>query len=508
MTRSRNAAKLSGGMTVSEHKRVLAFDFGASSGRAIIGDFDGEKITLEEVHRFSNDPVSVNGTIYWDILRLFHEVKQGLCKARAAGGFDSIGVDTWGVDFGLLDEFGYLLENPIHYRDLRTQGILDEAFKLVSREEMYAVTGIQFMELNTVFQLLALKQQRPHILERADTLLFMPDLFTYMLTGRKVTEYSIATTSQMVDLNTRSWADEILDKLGLPRRLLCDIVPSGTEAGVLSEDIAEECGTDRVPVISVCGHDTQSALTAVPSGEKDFVFISSGTWSLFGTELDEPIVNEKSVAMNVTNEGGYGYTIGFLKNIVGLWLIQESRRHWNRHGGNYSYADLERLALETPPFACFIDPDAPEFMPHGNIPERVREFCRKTGQHVPESVGEVMRCIYESLAMKYRLTFDKLRDCTGRDYPVIHVIGGGTKDTLLCRMTADACDRTVTAGPIEATVLGNIAVQLLAAGELKDIRHARQVIAASEGVTVYYPTQAEAWQAAYDTKFRTILLQS
>ena len=485
-------------------KRVLAFDFGASSGRAIIGKFDGDKITLEEVHRFTNDPVEVQGTIYWDILRLFHEVKQGIIKAKNAGGFDSIGVDTWGVDFGLIDEFGCLLENPIHYRDRRTKGILDEAFQLIPREELYAITGIQFMELNTVFQLLALKNKRPHILERADKMLFLPDLFTYMLTGKKVTEYSIATTSQMIDLKTRGWSETVLEKLGIPARLLNEIVPSGTVAAPLSKCVCDECAVEPVPVISVCGHDTQAALTAIPSSEKDFVFISSGTWSLFGTELDEPIVDEKAIKMNVTNEGGYGYSIGFLKNIIGLWLIQESRRHWNRHGNDYSYADLERLALEAEPFKCFINPDSPEFVPHGNIPERVREYCAKTGQAVPQSVGEIVRCIYESLAMKYRLTFENLMDCTGKEYSSIHVIGGGTKDTLLCQMTANSCDRKVLAGPIEATVLGNIVVQLLATGEIDSIAKAREIVARSESVKEYLPTESAQWKAAYERALKVI----
>ena len=485
-------------------KRVLAIDFGASSGRAILGIFDGEKITLEEVHRFSNDPVRVGDTMYWDVLRLFHEIKQGIVKAVQAGGFDSIGIDTWGVDFGLIDEFGCLLENPVHYRDERTKGLIEECAETVSNEEFYKTTGIQFMELNTVYQLYALKKYRPHILERADKLLFMPDLFGYMLTGKMTTEYSIATTSQMIDLKTKKWANGLLERLGIPSRLLCEIKPSGSVLGKVREDIAAECGTGDVDVISVCGHDTQSAITAVPAESKDFAFLSSGTWSLFGTELAEPIVDEKSIAMNVTNEGGYGQTVGFLKNIIGLWLIQESRRHWNRHGGDYSYADLEKLALEAEPFKCFIDPDAPEFVPHGNIPQRVREYCEKTGQAVPESVGEVMRCIYESLAMKYRLTLDKLEDCTGKTYPAIHVIGGGTKDTLLCQMTASSTNRKVVAGPIEATVLGNIAVQLLSCGAIESVEQARQIVKASENTVEYSPENADAWAEAYE-RFKGIV---
>ncbi len=479
-------------------KRVLAFDFGASSGRAIIGKYENGKIELEEVHRFSNDPVSVNGTTYWDVLRLFHEIKQGIIKAKQAGGFDSIGIDTWGVDFGLLDEFGCLLENPIHYRDTRTVGMIEEAEKYISKREMYNITGIQFMELNTIFQLLSLKKERPHMLQRTDKMLFMPDLFAYMLTGEKNTEYSIATTSQMIDLQTNSWSGELLDKLGIRKDIFAPIVKSGTKVGFLSPEICEECGVESVPVIAVCEHDTQSAISAVPCPEGEFAFISSGTWSLFGTELEKPVVNDTTYEINVTNEGGYDFATGFLKNIIGLWLIQESRRQWAREGENYSYADLEKLALEAEPFKCFIDPDAPEFVPHGNLPERVREYCRKTNQYVPETVGEIMRCIYESLAMKYRETFEKIKECTGKDYPVIHVIGGGTKDTLLCQLTANSCGCEVKAGPIEATVLGNLAVQLISHGEIKDIKEAREIIASSENVVTYTPQSADVWSENFE----------
>ena len=485
-------------------KSVLAIDFGASSGRAILGKFDGEKITLEEVHRFSNDPVKVGSTMYWDVLRLFYNIKQGIIKAKQAGGFDSIGIDTWGVDFGLIDEFGCLLENPVHYRDPRTVGLIEECAETVPNKEFYETTGIQFMELNTVYQLYALKKYRPHILERADRLLFMPDLFGYMLTGKMTTEYSIATTSQMIDLKTKKWATGLLDRLGIPSRLLDEIAPSGSVLGKVTDDICEECGIENVDVISVCGHDTQSAITAVPAESEDFAFLSSGTWSLFGTELKEPIVNEKSLTMNVTNEGGCDSSVGFLKNIIGLWLIQESRRHWNRNGSDYSYADLEKLALAAEPFKCFIAPDAPEFVPHGNIPQRVKDYCKKTGQPVPESVGEVMRCIYESLAMKYRLTLDDLEDCTGKTYPAIHVIGGGTKDTLLCQMTASSCNRKVVAGPIEATVLGNIAVQLMASGAVKNVAEARKIVKASEKTVEYSPVDADKWAEAYE-RFKAVI---
>ncbi len=485
-------------------KRVLAFDFGASSGRAIIGCFDGDKITLEEVHRFSNDPVSVGGTVYWDVLRLFYEIKQGIIKAKIAGGFDSIGIDTWGVDFGLIDSEGKLMENPVHYRDARTVGLVDEAFKTMPKEKLYGITGIQFMELNTLFQLISLKKYRPWMLERADKMLFMPDLFGYMLTGKMCAEYSIASTSQLIDLDKRTWSKEILDAFGIKESVFAPLVQPGTVLGELSKEVCEECGVDPVPVISVCGHDTQSAITSVPCEDGDFAFLSSGTWSLFGTELDKPIVNETSMNINITNEGGFDSSTGFLKNIIGLWLIQESRRQWKREGKEYSYADLEKLALAAEPFKCFIDPDAPEFVPHGNIPERVREFCRKTGQFIPETVGEIMRCIYESLAMKYRLTFEKLRECTERDYPVIHVIGGGTKDGLLCQMTANSCDRTVKAGPIEATVMGNVAVQLMSDGSVKNIGQARKIVADSSELKTFEPKDTDKWAGAYEDFLKVV----
>ena len=365
------------------------------------------------------------------------------------------------------------------------------------KEKIYGITGIQFMELNTLFQLISLKKNRPWMLERADKMLFMPDLFAYMLTGKMCAEYSIASTSQIIDLETQSWSKELLDAFGIKEDIFAPLVKPGTVLGMLTPEICEECGVDPVPVISVCGHDTQSAITSVPCEDGKFAFLSSGTWSLFGTELEKPIVNETSLNINITNEGGFDDTVGFLKNIIGLWLIQESRRQWQRQGEDYSYADLEKFALAAEPFKCFIDPDAPEFVPHGNTPKRVQEFCEKTGQYVPQTVGEIMRCIYESLAMKYKLTFEKLCECTERDYPVIHVIGGGTKDTLLCQLTANSCNRTVKAGPIEATVMGNVAVQLMSDKSVSDISEARKIVAASSELKVFEPADVEKWESAY-----------
>ena len=485
-------------------KRVLAFDFGASSGRAILGIFDGERIELQEVHRFSNDPVKINGTVYWDVQRLFFEIKQGILKAKEAGGFDSIGIDTWGVDFGLLRKDGTLVENPVHYRDARNDGMVEKATEYMSKERMYDITGIQFMDFNTIFQLLSLKENRPYILEEADTLLFMPDLLNYMLSGVKSTEFSIATTSQMVDLKTNDWSEEILDTFGIKKELLTDIAPTGAVIGQLSDEICEELGVPKADIVSVAAHDTQSAITATPCEYDDFAFISCGTWSLFGTEVKEPIINEASKKLNVTNEGGYDYTTAFLKNICGLWLIQESRRQWIREGKEYSYAELERLALECEPFKCFIDPDAPEFAPMGNLPRRVKEYCEKTGQYVPQTVGEIIRCIYESLALKYRYTFDGIKECTGKSYDRIHVMGGGTKDKLLLQMTAQSCNVNVYGGPIEATALGNVAIQLMSTGVIKDIKQARKIIAKGENLKLYEPKDNEAWEKAYEA-FKSII---
>lgn len=478
-------------------KRVLAFDFGASSGRAIIGSFDGEKIQLHEVHRFSNDPVQVGDTLYWDVLRLFHEIKQGILKAKRDGGFDSIGIDTWGVDFGLLDADGKLLENPVHYRDTRNHGMVEQAAALIPKEEMYAITGIQFMDFNTAFQLLSLKQKRPALLGQAKRLLLMPDLFVYFLTGKQIAEYSIATTTQLVDLQTGDWSPRMTEALGLPAEILPPVVQPGTVVGTLSPALQKELGVPAVPVVAVCGHDTQSAICAVPAKEKDFAFISSGTWSLFGTETDAPITGEKAMAFNVTNEGGYGKSVAFLKNICGLWLLQESRRQWQREGKDYTFADLERLALEAVPFRSFIDPDAPAFASPGDLPAAIAAFCQKTGQPVPKTVGETVRCVYESLALKYRRTLEGIQDCTGKRYDKLYVVGGGTKDRLLLQMTADSCGVPVSAGPVEATVLGNILVQLLSSGDIATIAEGRAMIRGGEPLTEYIPQHSAAWESAY-----------
>ena len=478
-------------------KKVLAIDFGASSGRAIVGIFDGERVALEEIHRFSNDPVILGGTMYWDVLRLFHEIKQSLIKAKPYD-VESVAIDTWGVDFGLIDKDGRLIDNPVHYRDARTNGMLDEAFKLIPKEDFYKATGNQFMEINTAFQLLSLVKNRPELLERADKMLMMPDLFSYFLTGEKKAERSIASTTQLFDQNTKDWSRETVKALGINEEILPEITESGSVIGTLSKELCEELDIKPIKVIAVCGHDTQSALVAAPANNNDFAFLSSGTWSLLGTELDEPIINEKSLALNVTNEQGYAGKTSFLKNIIGLWLIQESRRQWIREGMEYSFMELETLAKEAEPFKCFIDPDAPEFTPAGNIPKRIREYCEKSGQYVPQTVGEIMRCIYESLALKYKAAISELEECTGKKFETLYMIGGGTKDKFLSALTANSCGITVSSGPVEATAMGNVLIQLMAQGEVEDLSHAREIVRASEKISYFESENTDEWEKAYE----------
>lgn len=489
-----------------ERKQVLAYDFGASSGRAILARVEDGRIVMEEVHRFSNDPVMIGKTMYWDTLRQFFEIKQGMLKAKQRGGFDSVGIDTWGVDFGLLDEQGVLLESAVHYRDDRTIGMQEEVFKKISKEELYQLTGIQFENFNTVFQLYALVQKRPWVLERAKTMLLTPDLFNYFLTGEKKAEYTMVTTTQMMDAKNQVWSERILDALSIPKEILPEIVSSGTVVGELSEDICNELGIKPAKVVAVASHDTQSAVVAVPTMEEDFIFISCGTWSLFGTELKEPIIGKESFAFNVSNEGGYGDTYTFLKNIIGLWLAQESRRQWIREGKEYGFGELEQMAQKAEPFLSFIDPDAPEFNTAGDIPERIRQFCSRTGQKVPEGIGDIMCCINQSLALKYRYTLEQIEACTGKHFSMINMIGGGIQSRLLCQMTANASNRKVLAGPVEATALGNIAVQLITLGEIKDVEEARRIIANSEQTYEYIPQDQEKWDSAYE-RFKTIILK-
>lgn len=480
-------------------KKVLSFDFGASSGRAMLAEFDGEKITMREIHRFSNDPVIVRGRMYWDVLRLFFEIKNGITKAVNDGGFDAIGIDTWGVDFGLLDKNGNLLSNPVHYRDTRTESIPDEVFKIIPKDEIYRLTGTQFSRINTLYQLMYLKLHEPELLERADKFLLMPDLFAYMLTGELKEEMSIASTTNLLDPYTKDWNFELVEKLGLPKSIFAPVIQPGNVYGMLSDEICEELGCKKVPVIAVASHDTASAVAATPNMSDDFVYISCGTWSLFGIESENPIISDKALNANFTNEGGFNGTIRFLKNIMGLWLIQESRRQWRREGEEVGFDTLEKEALEAEPFKCFVDVDDPMFETAGNLPKRVQKFCEKTGQYVPQTRGEIMRCIYQSLAMKYKYTFNTLNELGDKMYNRINILGGGIKDKLLCRLTADACNAEVLAGPAEATVTGNIAVAYSALGEIGGLKDIRKAVSASTELKRYTPENSDEWEQHYKT---------
>ncbi|HIX13678.1 MAG TPA: rhamnulokinase [Candidatus Anaerofilum faecale] len=472
-------------------KRVLAFDFGASSGRAILAEFENGQLTYQEVHRFENCPREADGHFRWDFADLMANVRLGIEKA---GEFDSIGFDTWGVDFGLLDENGELLGDPVHYRDGRTGGMVEKALHTMPADALYAATGIQIMGINTLFQLLAAKETDPETWGKAKRLLFMPDLFAHALCGSDACETTIASTSQLLDPNTRGWSRPVLDAFGIPESLFAPRVDSGAVVGEYK----------GAKVIAVAGHDTQCAVAAMPAPDKDAAFLSCGTWSLLGCELDAPVLNDRSRLLALSNEQGANGKVNYLKNIIGLWLIQESRRQWRREGQAYSYADLETLALEAAPLRSFIDPDDPAFTPPGDIPGRVREFCRRTGQPVPETVGEIMRCIYESLALKYRFALDQLSQATGKNFSSLHILGGGTKDGLLCRMTADCTGIPVIAGPVEATALGNILIQLVALGEVKDIEEGRALIAATEPVKRFAPSAQDDWNRSYET-YKTIV---
>ncbi len=468
-------------------KKILAFDFGASSGRAMLAGIKDGKIEMNEIHRFSNDPVLVNGVLYWDVLRLLFEIKQGIIKAKTSGGFDAIGIDTWGVDFGLLDGEGNLLQNPVHYRDARTESIMEEAFKVVPKDEIYKRTGIQFMRFNTLFQLYYLKKYKPELLQRAKTMLFMPDLLAYFLTGIKKTEYTIASTSQMLNAQTGDWDGELLGKLGIPQNILTEIIQPSTVYGFLSDEICGELGCGKVPVIAVCTHDTGSAVAAVPAVNDDFIYISCGTWSLFGTECKKPVITDKAFDFQLTNEGGYGKTIRLLKNIMGLWIIQESRRQWQKEGKDLSFAQIMAEAEKVERGRFYIDCDYKEFDSPGNMPLKIQNYCQNNNLPVPQTIGEIALCIYESLALKYKNTLDMLSKITGKKYNAINLIGGGAKASLLCSLTADICNVPVIAGPDEATVAGNIAVCLIALKEIKDIKEARKIISNSFDTKIYNP---------------------
>ncbi len=476
-------------MTDRTPLRLAAVDLGAESGRVVVGHFDGDRLELEDAHRFPNVPVTVGGTLHWDVLRLFGDIAAGLRAAGSAGPIASVGVDTWGVDFGLLDERGRLLANPVHYRDRRTDGMLQAAFERMPRDEIYGVTGIQFMAINTVYQLLAMARADDPLLRHADRLLLTADLFAHFLAGSSVAEYTLASTSQALDARTRDWARPMLERLGIPTRLLPEVVPPGTDVGTLRGDLAEAAGLGATRVILPGSHDTASAVAATPLADPGTAFLSSGTWSLVGLEVPEPVISPASLAANLTNEGGVGGTIRLLRNVAGLWLVQESRRALWPNGDAPSYEALAALADAASPFTAFIDPDDERFLRPGDLPARVRDFCRETGQPAPDDTGTLVRVILESLALRYAAAIEQLGAASGRAVDAIHVVGGGSNHRLLCRLTADATGLPVRAGPVEATAIGNLAVQAIAAGELGSIAEARALIARSFPITSCQPSR-------------------
>lgn len=486
-------------------KQILAYDLGAESGRALLGRFDGGKLGIEVVHRFPNGPVATLGTLHWDVLRLWTEMIAALRKAHVEHGeIASLGVDTWGVDFALLGRDGMLLGNPRHYRDPHTETIMEETFRQTPREEIFRHTGIQFMRFNTLFQLLALKRDRSSWLDAAETMLLIPDLLHYWFTGIKANEYTDASTSQMLDPGQRSWSRPLLQKLGLPDKLLGTIVQPGAVLGPLRKQVATEAGTPAVPVIAPATHDTAAAVAAVPAQGGSWAYISSGTWSLMGVETAEPQTGPKALQYNFTNEGGVGGTIRLLKNIAGLWLVQECRRVWEREGRTFSYEELMKLAEAAPGPGSIVNPDDASFMLPENMPAALADYCRRSGQTVPDGPGAIVRCALESLALRYRWVLERLEELTGHQISAIHIVGGGCQNTLLCQLAADCCNRTVIAGPVEATALGNVLVQMIGLGMIRSLAEGREIVRRSFDVREYSPRNPDRWQESYDRFLKLI----
>ncbi len=465
---------------------MLAFDFGASSGRAIVGSFDGDRIRFEEIHRFANEPVWVGDHFYWDILRLWHEVKNGLRKALAGGvEISSIGVDTWGVDYGLFDKQGRLLSNPHHYRDQRTVPVMNTLKEQYGEEYFYERSGVQFLSFNTMFQLGDDIRNQPELIKLTDKVLLMPDLFNYLLTGEPATEFSIASTTGLINIRTRSWDKELLDTIGLDQEKLLPIIPAGTCLGLLKKSLQNELGCGPIPVVVVAGHDTAAAIAAAPLGSASCGFLSSGTWSLLGIESRKPVVTEEARKLNFTNEGGLDYTALLFKNINALWLLQECRRIWQHHDVNVTFRKISEAAREVKSLTPLVNVNEQRFFSPQNMVTEIQQYCRETGQTVPETIGEIARSIYESLAMEYRNVVEKLQILTGNSLTTMHIVGGGSQDEFLAQLTADALQIPVTVGPIEATALGNLLIQAIGIGVLKGRDEARAVIKRSFSVREY-----------------------
>ena len=481
-------------------KVYLAVDLGAESGRVIAGLWDGRRLRLEEVHRFSNGGVYLGETFRWDTLRLWGEIQNGLALAGKKYGKQiiSVGADTWGVDFVLLNQQDEMLGLPYHYRDARTRGALERTFKKVPRAEIFAQSGLQFMELNSLYQLLAWKQHSPAILDAADTLLFTPDFLHWAMCGVKRAEFTIASTSQFVHPLKRNWSLPLLKKLGLPTHFLPKIVPPGTTLGKFRKSLAGRTGLTGVKVVAPPSHDTASAVAGVPTadtGKANWAYISSGTWSLMGVEVQKAVLTPRALEMNMTNEGGIDGTYRLLKNIMGLWLVQQCKRSFDAAGRKYDYAELAALAAKAKPFRSIVNLNDARFLNPPDMPKAIQEFCRETKQPVPKTEGELVRCAYESLALKYRETLGSLEELTGEKVEVIHIVGGGSQSRILNQFAADACQRPVVTGPVEATAMGNLLTQVKADGELSSLAEMREVVRSSSEVQRYEPA---AWNAAAD----------
>lgn len=488
-----------------QKNHFLAFDLGASSGRAILGTLENGKLKLTEIHRFVNQMQYINGHYHWNIFSLFNELKTGLKKCIKDYGIQpqSIGIDTWGVDFVHLDEKGMILSLPFAYRDSRTDTVMDDLFRIIPREEVYLQTGIQFMQFNSLFQLYSMIREDRSILKITDKILFMPDALNYLFSGVAKTEFSIASTSQMIKPGTCEWQTSLLEKVGIPSSILGDIVLPGTKVGRIMPEIAEETGSLQIPVIAVAGHDTASAIASVPAENGNFAYISSGTWSLMGIESPQPIISRQTADMNFTNEGGVEGTTRFLKNIMGMWLIQECRRIWSNEV-NYTWDQLVEMAKTVQPFKFLIDPDKACFLNPADMPRTVSENCLEAGPGKPGTHAEIIRCVYDSLALKYRYTLDQIRKVSSRPIEKIHIIGGGANNHFLNQLTADATGLPVVAGPVEATAIGNLLMQAKSMGLVNSLPEIRQVVRDSFDVTTFTPEHSDECDQAYQRFCRIV----
>jgi rhamnulokinase len=483
------------------HRVYLAIDLGAESGRVVAGLWNGRTIRLEEVHRFPNGPVYLDESLRWDVVRLWAEIQNGLTLAAKKYGkaIVSVGADTWGVDYVLLTARDEMLGQPYAYRDARTNGMMEKAFRKVPRAEIFAQTGLQFMQFNTLFQLLALKQASPGLLEAADVLLMMPDFIHWALCGSRVVEFTDGTTTQCMNPLTRNWASGLLKRFGLPTHIFPKVVPPGTRLGALRPGVADRTGLRKVNVVAPPTHDTASAVAGVPTantGKANWAYISSGTWSLMGAEVKQASLSARTQELNLTNEGGLDGTYRLLRNITGLWLVQQCKRSFEARGRKYEYGQLAQMAAKASALRSIVNPDDPRFLNPPDMPKAIQDFCRETRQPVPKTEGELVRCAYESLALRYREVLGWLEELTGNRIEVIHIVGGGSKSGILNQFTAAACQRPVVTGPVEATAMGNLLVQVRASGELSSLADMREIIRKSSDVAIFQPGKPTAWEGA------------